>query len=403
MAPPPDRLSALPDDVIAHVLSFLPTPVSAATSVLSRRYRHLWASVPDLNLDHTLHRSIASFESSADAAFRRRDPSVPLRSLRLRADERTRAPPRWLLRAARLGVRRLALTGHACACFLALAPELDLAGLRSLDLRYLSRRQGDKYPLVPEGIRLPALESMELVQVDLGAGEVTQLVAACDALCSLNVRPLADLEVLDLRSPTLRRLRISCLFCAPHHTELRLECASLEFLVLENSGNLQAFRALPMPELRTAAVTMDLLTAGDMEATSVLIRSVASVQELRLHLTESKFQVEPFPLLAEHDQPFPSFPNLKTLDLSMCFHEYNIPGLITMLQQSPVLQSIKLTHLAPRMLAKTKKRRQWASKLPRNSSGNYRFASVNNFHSEERNKLLYQLSRRLKTKAKRSS
>ncbi|KAL6841161.1 hypothetical protein ACP4OV_029130 [Aristida adscensionis] len=397
MAPPPDRLSALPDDVLAHVLSFLPTPVSAATSVLSRRYRHLWASVPDLHLDHALHPSALSFESSADAAFRRRDPSAPLRSLRLSADARTPAPARWLLRAARLGVRRLALTGHACACFLAMAPELDLAGLRSLDLRCVV----SSAPLVTEGIRLPALESMELVQVGLAAGELARLVAACGALRSLLVRPLAALKVFDLRSPTLRSLRISSLFCRPHNTELRLECTSLEILVLENSGNLHAFRALPMPELRTAVITMDLLTAGDMAATSALIRSVAGVQELRLHLTESKYQVEPFPLLAEHDRSLPSFPNLKILDLSMCFHEYNIPGLITMLQQSPVLQSVKLTHLVPQMLARTKKRGQWSSKLPRNSSGNYQFASFNNFQAEDRNKLVYQLSRRLKAKVKR--
>ncbi|CAA0808576.1 Putative F-box/LRR-repeat protein [Striga hermonthica] len=44
-----DRLSSLPDEVICHILSFLPTKRSVTTSVLGRRWRFLWAHVPSVN------------------------------------------------------------------------------------------------------------------------------------------------------------------------------------------------------------------------------------------------------------------------------------------------------------------------------------------------------------------
>ncbi|GFP84217.1 subtilisin-like protease sbt3.3 [Phtheirospermum japonicum] len=43
-----DRLSALPDGVLIHILSFLGVQKSAVTSVLSKRWRFIWAELPRL-------------------------------------------------------------------------------------------------------------------------------------------------------------------------------------------------------------------------------------------------------------------------------------------------------------------------------------------------------------------
>ncbi|PON80559.1 F-box domain containing protein [Parasponia andersonii] len=45
-----DRMLELPDSIIHHILSLLPTINVVWTSILSKRWRPLWASVPALDL-----------------------------------------------------------------------------------------------------------------------------------------------------------------------------------------------------------------------------------------------------------------------------------------------------------------------------------------------------------------
>ncbi|KAK6115834.1 hypothetical protein DH2020_008103 [Rehmannia glutinosa] len=59
--PSVDRISSLTDGVLCHILSFLPTKISVATSILARRWRFLWAYVPSLDFDCRNHDTDTKF------------------------------------------------------------------------------------------------------------------------------------------------------------------------------------------------------------------------------------------------------------------------------------------------------------------------------------------------------
>lgn len=51
-----DRVSNLPDPILTCILTCMTIKHAAKTSVLSKRWRNLWASIPHLDLDHTVIR-----------------------------------------------------------------------------------------------------------------------------------------------------------------------------------------------------------------------------------------------------------------------------------------------------------------------------------------------------------
>ncbi|WMV53802.1 hypothetical protein MTR67_047187 [Solanum verrucosum] len=49
-----DRISYLPRNIIDHIFELLPVEDAARTSILSTKWRYIWATVPNLVLDKLL-------------------------------------------------------------------------------------------------------------------------------------------------------------------------------------------------------------------------------------------------------------------------------------------------------------------------------------------------------------
>uniref|UniRef100_A0A0E0LH26 F-box/LRR-repeat protein 15/At3g58940/PEG3-like LRR domain-containing protein n=1 Tax=Oryza punctata TaxID=4537 RepID=A0A0E0LH26_ORYPU len=95
-----DRLSALPDDILVQMLLRVGAGGAARTSVLSRRWRHLWYLLPELNFGpqadaHSIRTALAAHESpslhrlavrATDAGPRRMAEWLPVAARRLSGD-----------------------------------------------------------------------------------------------------------------------------------------------------------------------------------------------------------------------------------------------------------------------------------------------------------------------------
>ncbi|KAK4268294.1 hypothetical protein QN277_024971 [Acacia crassicarpa] len=77
-----DKISELPDSLLQHILSCLPTKQAIATSLLSKRWRPLWRGLSTFDVDDVDFKSFHSLAQFVDAVLILRD-STPLKKFRI--------------------------------------------------------------------------------------------------------------------------------------------------------------------------------------------------------------------------------------------------------------------------------------------------------------------------------
>ncbi|XP_062014483.1 F-box/FBD/LRR-repeat protein At1g78750-like [Rosa rugosa] len=78
-----DRISALPDSVLCHILAFLETKSVVRTRVLSTRWKNIWATVPNLVFYHLPHSITANFVAFVNRILFFRDSSSAIQKFHL--------------------------------------------------------------------------------------------------------------------------------------------------------------------------------------------------------------------------------------------------------------------------------------------------------------------------------
>ncbi|GAU38249.1 hypothetical protein TSUD_119290 [Trifolium subterraneum] len=80
--PTTDRISELPDPILCHILSFLPTKFAATTSILSKRWKPLWLSVQTLDFDDKTFKDMFTLLRLMYSTIFLRDITLPIHSFR---------------------------------------------------------------------------------------------------------------------------------------------------------------------------------------------------------------------------------------------------------------------------------------------------------------------------------
>ncbi|CAL5007742.1 unnamed protein product [Urochloa decumbens] len=181
-----DRLSALPDALLHHVMSFMKAWDVVRTCVLSRRWRNLWASAPCVDIRVGSYSNAP--EDVAKFVYRlllTREDLAPVETLRLRSpgeddhDFDFDDVSMWIRHAIRRNVRVIQLNGHVHQYM-----ELDGADFVSYHLRVLklSYAEIEDKDLKLICSRCTSLEELELKHCQVGGREIVSASLKCLAM-----------------------------------------------------------------------------------------------------------------------------------------------------------------------------------------------------------------------------
>lgn len=311
-----DRISSLPDTILHHILSFVPTKSAVKTSLLSKQWRYIWTKVPALDFSEMPHSmadtnltGLGQIDSNnfVDKVLIHNDAPY-VRLLRLNLDERDfLGDPAsylisWLGALARREIQEIYV-------------ELDLGREQVpvpilLPARFLS---GEKLVVlkldglfafnVPVSLHLPNLEVLHLVCIQLPNDQfMKSLTSGCPVLKELHIKYCRGIRALYIESVTLKTLKL----------KLNVE-SSQSFVVIKapNLGCLHMKEHMEQYDICDMGLLMEakLDIFGDQNELQVLSK-MSSVKNLCLktHVTSSVPSLDVFAAL--------TFGNLTFLELN---------------------------------------------------------------------------------------
>ncbi|MED6188465.1 hypothetical protein PIB30_086198 [Stylosanthes scabra] len=340
-----DRISCLPDSVLCCILSYLPTKEAVTTSILSRRWRHVWKDLEVIDLDESPFWSClgrdARFDSYVNAILAQRNAdSYPIKKFRLtclKFTEELISTWAWLDAVIGPHLQELYFSLNVERRIFLPVAVYTCASLKSLVLKlHLSMDHGNVY--------LPSLKNLEL---DVIHADPSDFLSGCPVLENLKLihdnmypEPHAGYSyVPTIQMPrTLKSLTFEENSTLPEEINQReIYAPSLEYLhlkigTLENT-ELQV-SVIHFPKMVEAHLDVHLEGVEHVGWVPVLLHALCETKFLALKHYTTEY------IFSAPDFVFPEFHHLLNLEVDVsCF---NTNFLLNFLHNCHVLEDLAI-------------------------------------------------------------
>ncbi|KAL6140069.1 hypothetical protein ACLB2K_058370 [Fragaria x ananassa] len=387
-----DRITDLPDAILHHILFLLPIKTVAQTSVLSKRWRSLWSSFPDLDFT-TLDQSLQPCSSSKTnplnckesdfitQVLNNRDKHSDIRILRFQA----RLSFSRLNGLIRLAIRhkvqeldvevftedyfnfpRCVIASDTLRVFklkskrpgFRLPPSSVMtSGFRCLHSLSLSRISLCNQPSLSDMFSESSFLLLKKLSLDTCFG-LKHLRVGCRVLQDLTLENCFELQGMNVLGSKLERLRIvKCFDGYVEKSWVKIDAPRLGVFLWEHNGLSDNVSIETLSYLHKASIGLlhEDISVAKLQSVSNLFSalSLAHCLTLESNCIEILSNNNYFAVYLHQ------FSNLKSLELHTGFKKNNVPGLASIFKSCPMLHTLILNIIND---FKTE-RRQWNKDL----------------------------------------
>ncbi|XP_042451551.1 F-box/LRR-repeat protein 25-like [Zingiber officinale] len=348
-----DYLSNLPDELLSHILSFLPTLDSIRTSVLSRRWRHVWTSVPVINFSYFELQPIVKKHFFVS----RGGDSVS----RLHLSGLSNIHDHGIIVGGRIIAERRINRGHPVYKLIEYVKSHDArhVTLRKFSFEYCSDSLLDLLFDWPSLASLNMqvvgftnltlfkfckfrLSNLNTLSLSLGKNTISNeilanLLSACPILKELQLKadyPQARHESIQIEVPSLLRLTL-----IPVPSKLQINCEKLEYLRLKADANLM--------HLHVEAPSLTSVRLYRLWRFGTFAQTICNVTTVAIRVSNKRLLGLTPIFLGKYKavvQGFPIFHKLIELKIKIYVAEqFSLDIVFDLLRCTPNLQSLILT------------------------------------------------------------
>ncbi|XP_019099784.1 PREDICTED: putative F-box protein At1g49610 [Camelina sativa] len=322
-----DSISYLPDEILQVILSFIPTKFAIRTSVLSRRWRHVWCDTPSLSFvkdccpdRDSIGKTLARYTARKMIRFQ----------LCAIGSEYFPDVYSWIEFAMSRNVENLWVEHHLYD-----VPDFFYTN-SSVKQLYLKSGSSN---LVPEcSVSWTSLKILTLHTCNLFDESFAKILSGSPNLETLRLYLCDELYVLDLsKSPRLKTLEIEsehwgggAKIVAPHIHSLRLRFTISDF----------AYSLVDVSSLTEAELDIDSGSLENWRSCAIVLKMLEKLQNVE-KLTFCGNFLKALSLADRHCYSFPKL-KVKVLTLKTTISKYVTSGIERVLQHSPELKKLTL-------------------------------------------------------------